>query len=111
MKVAPDLKLGSTSTALFNLSATATRNNLSLIAVIMRGETSDIRFKEAKMLLDYGFNNFEYYKYGNKGDVAKDVAVNKGTVNLVQAVYETDCRKFNSKGSIFKYYYNSFITR
>ena len=51
MKVVPDLKLGSTSTALFNLSATATRNNLSLIAVIMRGETSDIRFKESKMLI------------------------------------------------------------
>ena len=42
------LKTGSTSVALYNLSATATRNNLSLIAVIMKGETSAIRFAEAK---------------------------------------------------------------
>ena len=109
MKVAPDLKLGSTSTALFNLSATATRNNLSLIAVIMRGETSAIRFAEAKTLLDYGFSNFEYYKYANKGEVAKEISVNKGTQNLVQAIFESDCRKFNSKRSIFKYYYNCFF--
>ena len=41
------LKTGSTSVALFNLSASATRNGLSLIAVIMRAETSKIRFSEA----------------------------------------------------------------
>ena len=71
------LKTGSTSTALFNLSATATRDNLSLIAVVMKGETSNIRFAEAKKLLDYGFSNFEYYKYSNKGDVVKDILVNR----------------------------------
>lgn len=90
------LKTGSTSTALFNLSATATRNNLSLIAVVMRGETSSIRFEEAKKLLDYGFSNFEYLQYGHKGDVAKNVLVNKGTTNSVEVVFESDCREFNS---------------
>ena len=44
-------------------------NNLSLIAVIMKGETSAIRFAEAKTLLDYGFSNFEYYKYNNKYNI------------------------------------------
>ena len=56
---ATGLKTGSTSIALFNLSATATRNNLSLIAVIMKGETSAIRFSEAQKLLDYGFRLFK----------------------------------------------------
>ena len=42
------LKTGSTSVALFNLSASATRNGLSLIAVIMKAETSKIRFNEAR---------------------------------------------------------------
>lgn len=104
------LKTGSTSTALFNLSATATRNGLSLIAVIMRGETSAIRFAEAKKLLDYGFSNFEFVKYGSKGDIAKNISITKGTTNSVEVVFESDCRKFNSKRSICKYKNNTFTT-
>ena len=45
---ATGLKTGSTSLALFNLSATATKNDLSLIAVIMKAESSAVRFAEAK---------------------------------------------------------------
>ena len=52
------LKTGSTSLALYNLSASATRNNLSLIAVIMKAPTPTLRFSEAKQLLDYGFNTY-----------------------------------------------------
>ena len=75
---ATGLKTGSTSTALFNLSATATRNNLSLIAVIMKGETSNIRFSEAQKLLDYGFSNFEYVECSKKDDIIKTINVDKG---------------------------------
>lgn len=82
------LKTGSTSTALFNISASATRNNLSLIAVIMKGESSKIRFDEAKKLLDYGFSNFEYIKYANKGDNVKNLPVIKGTSNLVEIIVQ-----------------------
>ena len=60
------LKTGSTSLALFNLSASATRNGLSLIAVIMKGQTSSIRFQEARQLLDYGFNNYQYKELAKK---------------------------------------------
>ena len=45
------LKTGSTSLALFNLSATATRNDLNLIAVVMKGPTSQKRFDDAKINL------------------------------------------------------------
>ena len=45
-----------TSQALFNLSASATRDNLSLIAVVMKAPTSAIRFKNASSLLDFGFS-------------------------------------------------------
>ena len=58
----------------------------------MRGETSAIRFEETKKLLDYGFSNFEYLQYGHKGDVAKSVLVNKGTINNVEVVFESDGR-------------------
>ena len=86
---ATGLKTGSTSTALFNLSATATRNNFSLIAVIMRGETSAIRFSEAKKLLDYGFSNFEYVECSKKDDLVKSIAVDKGINNNVDAIFDS----------------------
>ena len=92
------LKTGSTSVALYNLSATATRNDLSLIAVIMRGDTSDIRFSEAKKLLDYGFSNFEYYKYSNKGDIVKDIVVNKGTSGSITVSFGSNAGALIPKG-------------
>ncbi len=95
---ATGLKTGSTSLALFNLSASATRNDLSLIAVIMRGETSKIRFAEASKLLDYGFSNFEYAKYSSKGDVAQNVAVEKGITDNVNVIYEQDAGALIPKG-------------
>lgn len=95
---ATGLKTGSTSTALFNLSATATRNNLSLIAVIMRGETSAIRFAEAQKLLDYGFSNFEYVECSKKDDIIKKVTVDKGIITNVDAILESDSGCLIQKG-------------
>ncbi len=95
---ATGLKTGSTSTALFNLSATATRDNLSLIAVIMRGETSAIRFEEATKLLDYGFSNFEYVESSKKDDVIKTINVDKGIYTNVDAILESDSGSLIPKG-------------
>ena len=95
---ATGLKTGSTSLALFNVSASATRDNLSLIAVIMKGETSAIRFSEATKLLDYGFSSFEYFKYGNKGDVVKSINVEKGIKNNVDVTFESDAGAIIPKG-------------
>ena len=92
------LKTGSTSTALFNLSASATRDNLSLIAVIMRGETSSIRFAEAQKLLDYGFNNFEYYSCTNTNDILKDVFVEKGTAKSAKVSFSREANILIPKG-------------
>lgn len=92
------LKTGSTSVALFNLSATATRDNLSLIAVIMKGETSAIRFAEAQKLLDYGFSNFEYVECSKKDDIIKKVNVDKGIFANVDAILENDSGCLIKKG-------------
>ena len=92
------LKTGSTSQALFNLSATATRDSLSLIAVIMKGPTSAIRFDEAKTLLDYGFNNFEYRQLGTKGEKVKEINVEKGISKTVDVVFEKDVGALIPKG-------------
>ncbi|MFI3253469.1 MAG: D-alanyl-D-alanine carboxypeptidase family protein [Eubacteriales bacterium] len=53
------LKTGSTDQALYCLSAVANRENLTLIAVVLKSPTSDQRFQDASNLLDYGFANFQ----------------------------------------------------
>lgn len=92
------LKTGSTSLALFNLSASATRDELSLIAVIMKAPTSAIRFKNANSLLDYGFSNYSYKSFANKGDVFKTITVTKGISTNINAVYETSPSFLIKKG-------------
>lgn len=84
------LKTGSTSLALYNLCASATRKDLSLIAVVMKGPTSELRFSEAKKLLDYGFANYSYTKTSTAGEFLQTVDVQKGTTNSVNLVYESD---------------------
>ena len=92
------LKTGSTSLALYNLSASATRDNLSLIAVIMKAPSTKVRFAEASKLLDYGFNNFSFKSFGNKNDVIKTVSVNKGIKNSINAILEDDAGTLIEKG-------------
>lgn len=96
------LKTGSTSLALYNLSASATRDNLSLIAVIMKAPSTKVRFAEASKLLDYGFNNFSFKSFGNKNDVIKTVSVNKGIKNSVDAILEDDAGTLIEKGKEFQ---------
>ena len=96
---ATGLKTGSTSLALYNLSASATRDNLSLIAVIMKAPTSKIRFAEAKKLLDYGFSNYQYKELAKKGEVVQDVPIFKGIEPNIKAIFETDLGKLIKKGN------------
>ena len=92
------LKTGSTSLALYNLSASATRNNLSLISVIMKAPTTKIRFSEARKLLDYGFHNYLFKEFGKKGDVLKNINVNKGVNPNINVVFENDSGVLLKKG-------------
>lgn len=58
---ATGMKTGYTSSALYCMSATAKRGNMNLIAAVMKSESSDKRFADAKKLLDYGFANYTLY--------------------------------------------------
>ena len=55
---ATGLKTGSTDSALYCLSATAERDGMELIAVVMKAPTSEKRFETAKNLLSFGFANY-----------------------------------------------------
>lgn len=87
---ATGLKTGSTSLALYNLSASATKNNLSLIAVVLRAPTPKVRFSEAKLLLDYGFNTYDFKKIATKGEIFQNIEVKKGTESNINLVFEND---------------------
>ena len=78
---ATGLKTGSTSKALFCISATAERDGTHLIAVIMGAPTRDVRNAEAKRLLDYGFAN--YTSYSTEGRNLEPIAVKGGTSDRV----------------------------
>lgn len=92
------LKTGSTSLALYNLSASATRDDLSLIAVIMKAPSTKVRFAEAQKLLDYGFNKFSFKSFGSKNSVIQTVTVNKGVKNSVDLVLEDNAGTLIEKG-------------
>lgn len=97
-KGATGLKTGSTSIALYNLSASATRDGLSLIGVIMKAPTTKIRFAEATKILNYGFANYNSKNFGNKGDVICTADINKGIKSKVNLVLEKDASVLVKKG-------------
>lgn len=77
------LKTGTTSTAKYCLSATAERNGLELVAVVMAGESSNDRFGGAKKLLDYGFANYNYSSIDAGLEENTELEVIKGTEKTV----------------------------
>ena len=103
------LKTGSTSLALYNLSASATRDDLSLIAVIMKAPTTKLRFAEAQKLLDYGFSNYSYIKLGDNGDTVKSVPISKGIEANINATVENTSGVLIQKGKEKQIEQNIFI--
>ncbi|MGM9935727.1 MAG: D-alanyl-D-alanine carboxypeptidase family protein, partial [Candidatus Ornithomonoglobus sp.] len=80
------LKTGSTSKALCCLSASAVRDGMELIAVVLGAPTSDKRFSSARALLDYGFANYGIKVLISEGEEAAQADVINGTSASVKAV-------------------------
>ena len=78
------LKTGFTSQAGYCLSASALRDGMELIAVVMGSETSQKRFDACRGMLDYGFANYAHYTPSVPEGAA--VAVKLGTAESVDAV-------------------------
>lgn len=72
------LKTGYTSAAGFSMSATATRNGTTLIAVVMGSKTKDIRYSDAAKLLDYGFANCSIYEDNKVLDGTNQLVLQNG---------------------------------
>ena len=98
-KGATGLKTGSTSKAGFCITATAKRDGMTLIAVIMASPSRDARNNAAVALLNYGFSNFTLYK--STEDSCQQISVVKGKTNVCR-VEETDFYTVIDKKSINK---------
>lgn len=81
------MKTGSTGKAGFCLSATATRNKIHMIAVVMGCESSKTRIKDASTLLDYGFSNCQRIRSETTRKEIGKILVQKGQKA------EVDCQK------------------
>jgi len=93
------LKTGSTSTAKFCLSATATRNGVSLIAVVMASDDSKTRVKDASALLDYGFSHCQVMEDHTKAKDIGKIAVTKGKKETVSYQEDIPAKIVLVKGS------------
>lgn len=93
------LKTGSTSQALCCLSASAKRDGMQLIAVVLGAPTSDKRFSSAKSLLDYGFANYKINHLVKKDEMICDVDIINGTVDSVKAIAKKDKYSLSEKSN------------
>ena len=80
---ATGLKTGSTSVAGFCISATAKRDGMDLIAVVMGSPTSKERFADASKMLDYGFANYGICNTLVKEDELSPITLKKGVKETV----------------------------
>lgn len=85
---ATGLKTGSTSKAKYCLSATARKDNVDLIAVVMTCPDSKSRFQDAATLLNYGYSISSLYKDENRDQIPA-VEVKGGVEDVVPVAYES----------------------
>ena len=95
---ATGLKTGSTGNAKYCLSATADKNGMELIAVIMAAPDNKSRFSEAIKLLDYGYANYAVVSGAKKGDSAGEIPVSKGEHETVLLEVSEDINAMIQKG-------------
>lgn len=74
------IKTGFTGESGHSISATASRNGTRLIAIVMGAPASDIRYQEAKQLLDYGFSNYQGLVLIPRNQVVSTLPVDRGSV-------------------------------
>lgn len=84
------LKTGYTSNSGFNLTATANRNNLRFISVVMGADTSKLRNQDTATLLDFGFNNYKTITLYKSGEIITNVNFNNSKTNNDEIISKED---------------------
>ncbi len=94
---ATGLKTGSTSKAKFCLSATARKDGMDLIAVVMGAEEGKTRFAEAITLLSYGYSVSHIYEDKNE-DILPDIPIKGAIVDKTAVAYQAPFRYLDTTG-------------
>lgn len=84
------LKTGFTSNAGYCLTATANKNNMRLISVVMGEDTTENRSSDTVKMLNYGFNTYKLNTYKKKDEVIGRVRVEKGKKDFVELTLVDD---------------------
>ncbi len=92
------LKTGSTSKALYCLSATASKDNIDLIAVVMGSPSNKVRFQDAMALLNYGYSVSALYEDSNE-DALPRLPVKGGVEDNAALIYQGPFRYLDIAGS------------
>ena len=92
------LKTGSTSKALYCLSATASKDNIDLIAVVMGSPNNKVRFQDAMALLNYGYSVSALYEDTNE-DKLPSIPVKGGVQDEASLIYQGPFRYLDITGS------------
>lgn len=92
------LKTGSTSKALYCLSATASKNNIDLIAVVMGSPSNKTRFQDAMALLNYGYSVSALYEDANE-EPLPTIPVKGGIKDEAALIYKGPFRYLDIAGS------------
>ena len=101
---ADGLKTGHTDAAKYCLAATAKKNNLRFIAIVLGEENSNIRNQEAMSLLDYGFQNYQMNLIKTKDEILKTIPLDKATKIKVDIIPIQDIGILSKKTEAEKKY-------
>lgn len=93
------LKTGYTEEAKYCISATATRNGVRMVSVIMGAPTYKVRNRDAGMLLNYGFSKFEGKKLLSKDEDVENIYLSKQTDKFLVARAKEDLVAIVPKGT------------
>lgn len=100
------LKTGTTSNAGFCLCATASRDGLNLVSVVLGADTSDDRFDKSCELLDYGFANYKIEKFSFDENKINNVKVKNGVIKEIKPIIDNTNEIIAPKSSSdFEYTY------
>lgn len=95
---ATGLKTGSTNLAKYCVSATAVKDGMELIAVIMAAPDYKVRFTDATTLLNYGFSQCRIYTDENT-DALPDAKISKGVASSAGIHYEAPFQYLSVSGA------------
>jgi D-alanyl-D-alanine carboxypeptidase (penicillin-binding protein 5/6) len=94
------LKTGFTIKARYNLVTTAQRGSLRLIAVVLGGRSSGLRFHTAANLLEWGFTNYTRLNVIKSGRPLGEVTIDQGSISTLQPIVMRDASLLSRKDDI-----------